>query len=306
MTKNIHEEVTAKIIAAIESGTAGKWTCPWDRTGANGRFPLTPLRITGQGYQGINVLILWSAAYERGYKARHWLTYKQAQELGGNVKKGEKAEHVVYVGRAEDKKAPKDENGKAKTFSFLKTYAVFNVEQCEGLPAHLYPAPEAPRVPIKWDNVAELEAFAANTRIKVEVGGVRASYSPILDRVQMPDRDRFPAPEAYYATLWHEFTHATGASHRVGRDLSGRFGDVAYAAEELIAELGSAFLCAHLGIDKEPREDHASYIKTWLELLKSDSKAIFTAASAAQTAINWIIAQQPAAAIQEDETAEAA
>jgi len=286
-------EVTAKIVALIESGVT-PWACPWDRSGLGAM----PLRSTGQQYQGINTLILWAEAAEKGYAAKHWFTYKQAAELGGQVRAGQKATTVVYYGSGESKTKTKAD-GTAERFTFLKAYHVFNADQCDGLPAKFRPdfKPAAPRT---WADIADLDAWHAGTGIKTNHGGARAFYRPSDDSVTMPERERFADVADYYGTLFHEDVHATGASHRVGRPrLTLKFGDMAYAIEELVAELGAAFLSAHFGLASEPRADHAAYLASWLGVLKSDPRALFLAAAEAQKAVNWLTKRGEVADVDE-------
>jgi antirestriction protein ArdC len=231
----------------------------------------------------------------RGFQSRHWLTYKGAQELGGQVAKGAKSELAFYVGR---QTVAETEERKEHSFAFLKAYHVFNCDQIEGLPERFTataPAPVAPtaaRLPM-------VDAFVDSLGVSLAHGGDKAYYMPSADAVRMPHFEQFDCPTSYYSTLLHEMTHATGHATRCDRPLNAkRFGDSAYAAEELVAELGAAFLCADLAITNEPRTDHASYIASWIAVLKADNRAIFTAASLAEKAAAWMHAQQPAEALE--------
>ena len=217
------------------------------------------------------------------------MTFKQAQELGANVRKGEHGSLVVYADRYT--KTETDEKGQEseREIPFMKGYTVFNVEQIDGLPAHYTAKAEEPREPMA--RIEQAEAFFAATGATIQHGGNRAFYAPSRDLVQMPPRESFKDAESYSATLAHELTHWTAHPARLARELGKRFGDNAYAAEELIAEMGAAFLCADLGITPETRDDHAAYLATWLEVLKADSRAIFTAASQAQRAADYLHAQ---------------
>jgi len=287
---DVYAEVTDRIIASIEAG-ARPWAKSWTDKGTN--F-CAQLRHNGQPYSGVNTLMLWTTAAERGYHANTWMTYKQAVELGGNVRKGEKGTLVVYANKfvkTEQNDAGEDVS---KSIAFMKGYTVFNVEQIDGLPAKYYPQPAVARDPVEL--IAESEEFFARTGAVVRHGGDRAFYSPSADSIQLPQPEQFNSPEAYAAVKAHEVIHWTGAKSRCDRDLSGRFGDDSYAAEELIAEIGAAFLCSTLGVSAEPREDHASYVASWLKIMKGDKKAIFTAASAAQKAADYLYSlQQPLA-----------
>jgi antirestriction protein ArdC len=237
---------------------------------------------TGNAYQGVNVILLWMAGGR--FKRPHYLTYKQAQAIGGNVRKGEHGFQICKVlqGIAQ----PKNEGEEARGYTSLKFYTVFNVEQCENLPADISDVePVTARHNDERD--ATIEEFIAATGANYsETGGDRAFYMPSQDCVRMPTFESFNAASSYYATAFHELGHWTGHAKRLNREFGKRFGDKAYAAEELVAELTSAFLCAEFNIDGELR--HAGYIGNWIALLKDDSKAFFTAASAAQKAADHL------------------
>jgi antirestriction protein ArdC len=289
---DVYGRVTNKIIADLERGNL-TWLQPWQAGHKAG--PISrPLRAAGKPYRGMNVLMLWAAAMEKGYSCPLWLTYKQAAELGGQVRKGEKGSLVVYADTFT--KTGTDEKGAEieTTIPFMKGYTVFNAEQVDGLPGHFY----ATVAPLNAD-IKPLEAaerFFANTNITVQHGGNRAFYSPDRDIVQMPELKTFRDAEAYSATKAHEICHATRHERRMNRDFGRkRFGDAGYAMEELVAEIGAAFLCADLGITPETREDHAAYVQSWLRVLKDDKRAIFTAASHAQKAVDFLYAMQPQA-----------
>ena len=226
----------------------------------------------------------------RGYASPIWMTFKQAGELGGYIRKGEHGSLVVYADKYT--KTETDENGDEieKKIAFMKGYTVFNVEQIEGLPAHYYAKPEPPP-PVA--RIERAEAFFAATGAIVKHGGGRAFYSPALDFIGMPPRESFGSPESYCGTMAHELTHWTAHPSRLARELGKRFGDHAYAAEELVAEMGAAFLCADLVITPEVGEDHAQYLATWLTVLKKDNRAIFTAAAQAQRAADFLRGLQP-------------
>jgi antirestriction protein ArdC len=238
--------------------------------------------------------MLWAAAMEKGYNCPLWLTYKQAAELGGQVRKGEKGSLVVYANKIT--KTDTDETGADVEIEipFMKGYTVFNAEQIDGLPGHYYATVEPENSGI--ERLDAVERFFASTKITIQHGGSSAFYSPDRDIVQMPELKTFRDAESYYATLAHEATHATRHESRLNRDLGRkRFGDAGYAMEELVAEIGAAFLCADLGITPETREDHAAYIASWLKVLKDDRRAIFTAASHAQKAADYLQGLQPEA-----------
>jgi antirestriction protein ArdC len=215
------------------------------------------------------------------------MTYKQAQELGGQVRKGEKSASVVCAKTFT--KSEEAENGDQieKVIPFLKSYAVFNADQIDGLDARYYAKAE-PRERV-IDRISEVDAFFSRLGADIRNGGARAYYRGDSDFVQMPDFEAFDDATSYYATLAHEITHWTKHLTRLDRDFGRKsWGDEGYAMEELVAELGAAFLCADLGLQSEPREDHASYIESWLKVLKDDKRAIFTAASHASRAVDFI------------------
>lgn len=284
--QDIYSRITNQIIAALEQGVK-PWTQPWNAAHAAGHVS-RPLRHNGQPYGGINVLTLWASAMSGSFSAPIWMTFRQAIELGGHVRKGEKGSPVVYantITRAETDEATGDDV--ERTVPFLKAYTVFNVEQIEGLPGHFYALAESSRNPD--ERIADAETYFAATRAAIRHGGDSAYYSPALDYIQMPPFEAFRDAQAYYATLAHEATHWTRHATRLDRDFGRkRFGDDGYAREELVAELGAAFLCADLGLALEDRADHAAYIGHWLAVLKDDKRAVFTAAAHAQRAIDYL------------------
>jgi antirestriction protein ArdC len=285
---DIYERVTAQIVASLEQGVR-PWLKPWNAEHAAGRIT-RPLRGNGVPYQGINVLMLWGAAVERGYAAPIWMTFKQALELGGCVRKGERGNLVVYASTFSRTETDGDSGEESeRDIPFLKGYTVFNVEQIDGLPAHFTAPAEAVLDPVQ--RIAQAEQFFSATGATVRHGGNQAYYRMASDFVQMPFFETFRDAESYYATLAHELTHWTRHPSRLDRSFGRkRFGDEGYAMEELVAELGAAFLSADLGLTPEPREDHAAYIGNWLNVLKNDKRAIFTAASHAQRAADFIAA----------------
>jgi antirestriction protein ArdC len=282
---NLYDEVTARIITELEAGRL-PWVQPWGRTGSIG--PSLPRNaLTSRAYSGVNVLILWGAVIEHGWPSQSWLTFRQAQEAGGCVRKGERGQCVVYADRftpeAEKERATRD-GDEAKAVSFLKRFTVFNVAQCEGLREGLAsdpaPLPERDIVPLA-------EAVIAASGVDFRIGGDKAFYAPKPDFVQVPPQPAFFEQINYYRTCLHELTHATGSPKRLNRNLTNPFGSKDYAREELIAEMGSAFLCAALGIT--PTVRHADYIGSWLEVIREDNRAIFRAASAATKAADWLL-----------------
>lgn len=289
--KDVYSRITDRIIADLEQGVR-PWMKPWNAEHAAGRIT-RPLRHNGQPYNGINVLMLWSAAMDRGYSAPIWMTYKQAAEMGAHVRKGEKGELVVYankITRTEtDAETGEDEE---RTIPFLKGYTVFNVEQVEGLPAQFYELAEPILDPVQ--RIEAADAFFTATRADIRHGGNMAYYAIGSDHIQMPPFESFRDAESYYATLAHEATHWTRHPTRLERDFGRKsWGDAGYAREELVAELGSAFLAADLGLTLEPRDDHAAYLGHWLSVLKEDKRAIFSAAAHAQRAADFLNGLQP-------------
>jgi antirestriction protein ArdC len=282
---NLFEQVTEQIIAAIEAG-ASTYQMPWHSTG-EGR----PVNVSGQAYRGINVLLLWAEAMTRSFAAPIWITFRQALALGGHVRKGEHGSTVVYANKITRTDSGNEGQEVERQIPFLKAYTVFNVDQVEGLPAHFYAVVE-PKLDAA-QRIDHADAFFAATDADIRHGGGQAYYALQPDYVQMPPFECFEDPEAYYATLAHECTHWTRHPTRLDRDFGRtRWGDEGYAREELVAELGAAFLCADLGLELEPRPDHASYIDRWLKVLKDDRRFIFTAAAHAQRAADFLHQRQ--------------
>jgi len=255
---DIYARVTDRIVADLEAGVR-PWFKPWSASHAAGRIT-RPLRHNGTPYSGINVLLLWSEAVARGFANPLWMTFRQALALGGHVRKGETGSLVVYADRITKTEASENGEDIERSIPFLKAYTVFNVEQIDALPA-LYTAGQTPLTLDPVARIASAEAFFAATRATIRHGGNRAYYAVEPDYVQMPPFESFRDAESYYATLAHEVTHWTRHPSRLDRDFGRkRYGDEGYAREELVAELGSAFLSADLGLTPEPRPDHASYI----------------------------------------------
>ena len=289
MKADLYNRVTNQIVASLESGVR-PWMKPWSSRPA-GSGVVLPLRCNGIPYRGINILMLWGAAIDNGFTAANWLTFKQALELGGCVRKGEKGSLVVYASsfsRSETDEATGEEN--ERDIPFLKGYTVFNADQIDGLPDSF--RTPAPPLPAGIERSERAEQFAAATGAAIRHGGDKAFYNYGADFVQMPPLQAFRDAESYYSTLTHELTHWTGHAQRLARSFGKRFGDKAYGFEELIAELGAAFLSASLDLTPEPRPDHADYIGHWLAVLKADNRAIFTAASHAQRAADFLISFQ--------------
>ncbi len=282
---DVYTRVTETIIAQLEQGIR-PWMKPW-QAGHKAGHVSKPLRSNGQPYNGINILMLWGAAIQGGYEAPIWITFKQATELGGQVRKGEKGSLVVYANTIHKEELNDAGESIEKTIPYMKGYTVFNVEQVDGLPDHLY-AKNQPEIANTAERLEAVESFVTNTGLTLKHGGSSAFFSPTGDYIQMPQYENFINRESYYAVLTHELTHWTGHESRLNRDFKNRFGSAAYATEELIAEMGSAFLCSDLGITAEIREDHAAYMQNWLSVLKADKRAIFTAAAQAQRATDYL------------------
>jgi antirestriction protein ArdC len=283
---DVYSRITSQIVASLEQGVR-PWVKPWNAEHAAGRIA-QPLRFNYQPYSGINILSLWMSATARGFAAPIWMTFRQTIELNAHVRTGEKGSLVVYanaITRTErDEKTGQDVE---REIPYLKGYTVFNVEQIEGLPDHYY-AKAAPKLdPVSRINRAE--NFFASPKATIRHGGNRAYYAQEVDYIQMPPFESFRDPESYYSTLAHELTHWTRHPSRLARDFGRKqWGDEGYAQEELVAELGAAFLCAHLELASEPREENASYIANWLEVLKNDTRFIFKAAAHAQRAADYL------------------
>lgn len=291
--EDVYAKITNRIVEQLEKGVR-PWMQPWSGGAGAGGAVIFPKRVTGQRYSGINVMLLWSAAQEKGYTNPTWMTYNQAAALGGQVRKGEKSEMIVYASKFQkDVKNESTGADEKKSIFFMKPFFVFNVEQIDNLPERFY-LPKEPAAPVeetpkqKLERIEALDKFFAATGATVKHGGNRAFFSPGLDYIQMPELEKFRDIESYYSTKAHEAIHWTGHESRLARTFGKRFGDEAYAFEELVAELGNAFLCAVLGITPEVREDHASYLASWLKELKNDKRMIFTAASMAQKAVDHL------------------
>ena len=291
MAFDLYQHVTDTIIASLEAGTPA-WRKPWTGDAGGTAFPR---RANGEPYRGINVLMLWLTAAEKGYRAAHWFTYRQAQEAGGQVRKGEKSATVVKYGTIE-----REDEGAEHTqkVPYLKAYRVFNAEQIDGLPAEFTATPaEEPR-DLGTAADPQLEAFFAATGADIRTSDdPRAYYNPVADFIHMPPIATFYDAAGYYATLAHEATHWTGHGSRLDR--FGRFTDrKAYAFEELIAEIGNCMTCASLGLTPD-FEQSAAYVGSWLRALQDDKRAIFKAATEAQKAADLLLATNPASTIKE-------
>jgi len=287
---DVHEQITNRIIEAIEKG-AGQFKLPWHRPAASLERPVNI--VTGRGYRGINVVTLWVEAQLKNYSVPVWGTYKQFQEKGCQVRKGEKASLIVFYKELEyERDDPKEGEDDTRSVWMARGYSVFNAEQTEG-----FQLPERPPVqPIERN--ARVDAWIANIGADIRHGGHSAYYRPSDDFIQMPDEGLFTgtnttsATEAMYATLLHELSHLTGHKSRLDRFSAPRSTE-STAREELLAELSAAFLCADLGVTPHLRDDHAQYVQHWLSVMRGDKKAIFQAAAGANRAGEWLNARQP-------------
>jgi len=273
-----YDKVTEAIIQRLEAGVI-PWHCPWSG--------VTPRNLSGREYHGINVMLLAM----QGYPSPYWLTFKQCESLGGKVRKGAKGTPVVFWRWIESKDEVNQDTGEPKRIPFLRYHTVFNLEQTEGIPA-----PESDCKLIETDPIEEAERIVAGYPAPPTIyyRGGQACYKPLADIVEVPERKHFESMPAFYDTLFHELVHSTGHASRLARksltDHSARFGSDPYAREELVAEIGAAFLCHEAGIDHSPiLENEAAYIASWLRRLKNDSKLVVIAASQAQKAAEHIL-----------------
>ena len=282
---SLYQEITDKIIAELEQGRV-PWVQPWGKTAAPLGLPKNA--ATGRHYTGINVLILWCAVTEQGFTSQNWLTFRQALKVGGHVRKGEKGTTAVYADRFipyRERQRAAETGDDPEAIPFLKRFTVFNTCQCEGLPAEIAPAPVA------LDDhliLPQAEALIRATGADIRIGGDRAFYVPIADYIQVPPPSAFFEPINWHRTVLHELTHFSGHSSRLNRNQSGTFGSYDYAFEEIIAELGSSFLCAMLSIT--PTVRHTDYISSWIDCMREDNRAIIRASSAASKAADYLLA----------------
>lgn len=285
---DVYTRITSEIIAVMEAG-AGSWRMPWHHNGS----PTTrPTNVqSGKRYRGINVLALWAAADSAGYAEGLWGTYKQWLAAGAQVRKGERATTVVLWKEFKPHNRSNEDDGDGgedvgRPRLFARAFWVFNRAQVDN-----YDLPARPVLP-EADRIAEADRFFAGLQIPMVSGQHDAHYRIDEDRIYMPEFGSFASPADFAGTLFHEAGHATGAKHRLDRDFGNGFGDRARAMEEAVAELTASYVLADLGIAHHPRSDHAAYIASWIKLLKDDPKAVFTAASKAQQAADWMHAQQ--------------
>lgn len=276
------DTITQAIIARLQAGVR-PWIRPWSAAGST-----RPLRACGTPYRGINTVWLWMAAEAAGYVSPSWLTYRQAQLLGGQVRKGERGTIAVFY-KAYSKEIADCDTGlvEREARRVLKSFTVFNACQIDGLPDAFFPVPAPLPEPTTRD--LDLDTFFTRIPAKLRHFGCEAFYEPLADRITMPDPSSFKDRDHYRATLAHELSHWTGHGSRLGRSLAGRFGSDAYAVEELIAELSAAMLGAELGLPVAHLDHHASYVASWLKVLKSDSRAILTASAKAEEASGLLL-----------------
>lgn len=271
MSALIYQQVTDKIIAELESGNIPSWVKNW-----SGEAGSDCNVISKKTYSGINTIILGMS----GFKSPYWGTYKQWLSIGAKINKDQFNKYQSIVFYAPVKTAKKQESEEQQVYKLMRYFRVYNAEQVTGFEAPAMPAPKV------FNDVASIEALTVKSGAQLQFGGDRAYYSPSQDFIAMPHKIQFNNEASYYATLLHELAHWSGHKSRLDRDLSGRFGNEAYAAEELIAELSAAFLCARFSITGELR--HSSYIASWLRVLKNDNKAIFKAAALAQKSADYL------------------
>jgi antirestriction protein ArdC len=290
MSADLYAETTARIVAALERGVA-----PWVRPWSTGVDTLPMNAGSGRAYRGINVVLLALEAQVHGYLLNRWLTYRQADELGGQVRRGEHGTAVVFwklrkVAATAETYPEEDEHDLPdRVIPLLRSFTVFNVAQIDGLPPELMAVPV-----VTWEPEARAEELLLMSGAVIRHGGAQAYYQPGTDEIHMPPRQWFPAGVRYYATALHELCHWTSHPSRCNRQLGKRFGSSEYAIEELIAEIGSAFLCAHARIDGQ-LEHASSYVASWIKVLRTDKRCVFVAATKAQQAADYVLrlAQPP-------------
>jgi antirestriction protein ArdC len=278
---DIRQTITDKVIALLERGTAStgpRWT--------GGKATGLPTNAkTGEAYHGINVLLLWAEMAEKTYSSSQWLTYKQAADLGGQVRKGEKSVMCVYYQTVQRQDDQPDEE--RESYFLAKPFWLFNILQIDGLPTDLV----APVAVKDFNASQEAEQIIIKTHAQIDYGFDSAYYATLQDKICMPHRERFTSPENFYATAFHELTHWTGHESRLNRQFGRRFGDDAYAFEELVAELGAAFTVGQLGMVDATIEAHADYVQGWQKVLRTDKQAIFTAASQAAKSTEFLLSR---------------
>lgn len=284
MSRNIYQEVTDRIIAQLEQGAA-PWIKPWSATNVQGGADINA--VSRKPYRGINRVLLAMS----GFGSNRWATFKQWQELGGTVRKGEKGTHITFFKPTTWTKTSEGGDEEERSGVILRDFVVFNADQIDGIET-----PEAVvRPPAERDEACEATIHA--TEADIQYGGDKAFFAPSMDIIKVPHIETFKTREHFYATVFHELVHWTGADHRLDRNQLGRFGSSDYAFEELVAEIGAAMLCSDHGLQGDLR--HAGYIQSWLKCLKDNNRAIFKAAALAEKAAQYV--NQPAVARQQEE-----
>lgn len=282
--QSVAARITQTIIEKLEAGTK-PWVKPW-----RGTPVARPLRACGIPYRGMNIFWLWLVAEQKGYASPYWMTYRQCAELGGQVRKGEKSTIAIFYKSYTKTGEGSDGEERAQSRRVLKSFAVFNADQCDGLPPLYHPSHSLVRV-MPSGQREDLDGFFGSVGAHIRHHGAAAYYEPLADRITMPAPDLFEDYTHYYATLAHELSHWTGHKTRLDRNLKNRFGSRAYAAEELVAELSSAILGAELGLPVDHLDNHASYIAHWIALLQSDERAMLTAAARAEDAASYLLSR---------------
>ena len=283
---DLYTTVTNRIVTALEQGTA-PWICPWQKDTSSVPRNL----VTGKPYRGVNFIMLSIEAMAATHTDSRWLTFRQANQLGAHIRKGEHGVQIVFYklhergdhGSGSADTDPAGCQDTKRVIPLLKSYTVFNASQVDGLPERFQLLPTPPL----WQPLDAAESLLNASGAVIKHGGNRAFYRPVDDTIQLPPKEAFSMPSAYYGTALHELCHWTGHSSRLNRVLGSRHHIEAYAYEELVAEIGAAFLCAHSGL--EARLEHASYVDHWLDALRSDKRLIFVAAGAAQKAADFVL-----------------
>lgn len=287
---DIYSTITAELTAAIDVG-AGNWRMPWHHDGGT---VMRPMSAVGRAYTGINRLVLWASAEAHGFQSGTWATYRQWNDIGAQVRRGETGTHVILWKKQErDESTSADSDGEDRGARFFaRSFVVFNQSQVDG-------APERTQASVRpiGETAASAKLFLESVGVPVHYGPWDAYFRPDQDRVYMPDREAFDSDEGFISTLGHEIVHSTGSAQRLAREtLRDYFKDRSIRArEELVAEIGASFLMADLGLAYSPRPDHAAYVASWLNVLGNDTRAIFRAAAAAQAATDWIHAHAASA-----------
>lgn len=280
------EGIVNNIIKLLEAGVK-PWNKPWD----SGHSIGLPLNHEGKAYRGANVFFLWISKMNNGFQGDRWLTFNQIRKLGGKVLKGSKGTKIIFwkpIVKSETVNA--DGSKEQETFPLLRWYTVFNVDQTTDLPEEFYEGVgDDEEIVNNIKDLAEVEAMVNKLNVLIRHEGHRAFYNPTVDYIGMPPKASFKETEGYYSTLFHELTHWTGHNKRCNRKFGDKFGDNAYAVEELVAELGACFLSAHFGIAVDVREENAAYLQSWIKVLKENPKVLLTVAGKAQQAFDYVV-----------------